>query len=162
MSNPIDKLMAADCIKAEVDAIYKEAKREADDYLAEARDTMGVTALKSKAFPEGGEFKYGQTRAKTVVEYNLADGDAFAEWNADNAGAAHEYVGAHAEAFAKWWFEATGELPEGIARVEYQEPPAITAPKIYKQNRESVKKVLLENGGLLEGANRFLLGESDE
>jgi len=163
MANPVTKLIALDCVKAEVDEKYKEAKAEAEDFLAELRDKVGTTVLTSPELgPDAGEFKYGRTRGKEVVEYHLADADELDEWLDGNAQAAISFVGNHVEEFGEWWFSSTGEVPDGISRVAYEVPPATTAPKLYKQNREFVKERLLSNGNFIEDVNRLLLGDGDE
>ncbi len=163
MANPVTKLIALDCVKAEVDEKYKQAKQEAEDFLAELRDSVGTTGLTSPELgPEAGEFKYGRSRAKEIVEYHLADADEMDKWLEANPNAALSFVGSHAEEFGKWWCEEMGELPDGISRVKYESPSTMTAPKLYKQDREYVKERLLEGGNFLEEVNQLLLGDGDD
>ena len=161
--NPIDRLIGLDAVKAGVDEQYKQAKEEADEYLANLRDTVGTTALTSPIFgPEAGEYKYGRSRAKKVVEFNVTDSCELLEWLGDNPTAACSYAAANAQAFGEWWLNETGELPDGVSRVEYEQPSTVTAPKIYRGDREVVMEKLSAHGGLLAGANRLLMEGGDE
>ena len=162
MANPIDKYFGIDCLKAEVDKAHKEAKQEAECFLAELRDSVGTMALTSPMFgPEAGEFKYGQTRAKKITEYNLASAEDFEDWVNDNAYGVFLYLKAHAAEFGEWWVNENGEVPDGISRVCYEQPPTTTTPKIYRQDREVVKAKLAANGGFFEEANRLLLDDGE-
>ena len=159
---PIDRYFAAECIKKEVDAAYKAAKEDAAVYLDEARED-GKTSLISTYFGEdAGEYKRGKTRAKTVVEYNVPDLAEFVYWCSENRIALEIYVKEHASEFGQWWFENTGELPDGISRVDYEEPPHLKAPQIYRYDHELIKQKLAEGGNILEGANRLLLSDGHD
>lgn len=159
---PIDRYYAAECIKREVDKVHKEAKAAAIDYLDAAREE-GRTSLISTYFGEdAGEYKRGKTRAKTVIEYGVSGMGGFDDWCADNPQALHLFAMNHAEQFGQWWFEHTGELPDGISRVDTEEPPHLKAPQIYRYDHELIKAKLAEGGNLLEGANKLLLGDGDE
>ncbi len=160
MANAIDRYFAADAIKAEVDEAHKKAKQDAEDYLADLRDSIGATSVRSTMFgDEAGEYHYGTTRKKQVVEYKLDSLDEFREWLSDNAKQAMWFIESMPEQFGKAWFEESGEVPDGITRVEYTQPPMATAPKIYKGDREVVKAKLLEGGNMFLAAGQLLLGD---
>lgn len=159
---PIDKYFAAECIKREVDSVYKDAKAEAEIYLDEAREN-GQTALVSTFFgEEAGEYKRGKTRAKRVVEFNLSDSQDLEDWVNDNTYTMFLFAKDFAEELGQWCLNNTGEIPNGIAYVEYEEPPKLKAPQIYRYDYDRVKKMLAKGGNLLEGANRLLLSGGDE
>lgn len=162
MANAIDRYFAADCLKAVVDEAHKQAKLDAEDYLAELRDANGTTSMTSQVFGEdAGEYHYGRTRAKQVVEYSLTDRGDFELWLEDNAEEAVRFIASMPEEFAESWFAENGEVPDGISRVEFTQPPMTTAPKIYKGNRDVVKEKLSEGGNMLLEANRLLLGDGE-
>ena len=159
---PIDRYFAAECLKREVDKAHKAAKEDAAIYLDEAREE-GKTSLISTYFGEdAGEYKRGKTRAKTVIEYNVTDMAEFVYWCSENRIALEIYVKEHASEFGQWWFETTGELPDGISRVDYEEPPHLKAPQIYRYDHEAIKAKLAEGGNILEGANRLLLSDGHD
>ena len=159
---PIDRYFAAKCVKAEVDKAYKEAEAEAIYYLDESREA-GKTSLISTYFgEEAGEYKRSKTRAKKVVEYNMTDMQTFNGWLYDNLDAMSAYICHNAKEFGEWWFEYTGELADGISRVEYEEPPHLKAPSIYRFDHDLVKAKLAQGGNLLDGANQLLLSDGNE
>lgn len=156
----IDRLVGLEWLKKRVDAEYKRAKVEAEEMLAEKRDADGTMELSPKAFgPEAGTYKYSKTRRKTVVEYHVVDREAMRAWLNENHGAAIDYAIENADLFGERWFEDTGEVPEWLARVEYEEPAKAGPPKLYGFNPEVVESYLGTN--LMEGMQR-LLGDGDE
>ena len=161
--NPIDRLIGLDAVKAGVDEQFNQAKEEAREYLDNLRDTVGTASLTSPMFgPEAGEYHYGRSRAKKEVKFDVTDSCALLEWLGENPTAACSYAATNAPAFAEWWLNETGEMPDGVRRVESVQPAVETAPKIYRGNREIVMEKLSAHGGLLPGANRLLMGDSDE
>lgn len=159
-ANAFDRLFVAEVVKGSVDEAYKKAKHDAEDELARLRDEYGSLSTTSKYFgPEAGEYKYSQTRKKKIVEWNLADRSDFKDWCVENPTATAMFALENAEDFGKWWFEETGELPDGISRVEYEQPAGLGAPKIYRLDSDVITGKL--GGNLFEGANRLLLGEAD-
>lgn len=161
MPNAVDRLFAIESIKQKVDEAEKKARLDAEDYLASVESTSPVQI--SEVFgPDAGEYKRGRTRARKDVKFNLADRDAFAEWLDDNPLSYAKYLLEHAEDFGQWWLEETGELPEGISRVEYEIPAGYTAPKIYKADYEHVRQVLATGGNILEVASSLLLEGGDD
>ena len=156
----VDRLIAAKWVKDKVDAAYKEAEIAASSELAELCGENGTTEIACLTFPGAGTYKYSQTRRKTVVEWNLADQEELNAWLQSNKQAAIAYAFSAGSDFAKWWFERTGELPDGVARVEYEEPAKAGPPKLYKYDAEVVGDAFERMGGWLEGANRLLLGDA--
>lgn len=167
MNTPIDTLFAVEYMKKQIDGCYKQVKLDAEDYLASKTEQEHVTGLRSGLFGDAaGEFKYGMSREKTVTAYNLADWEAFTEWLEENQKACVQYILAHAVDFGTWWFEGdgdftgTGELPEGISRVQYVEPSHRTAAKIYRPNYDLMGEVF--RGGYLNETVQNMLGGADE
>jgi hypothetical protein len=159
---PIDRYFAAKCVKSEVDKVYKEAETEAAIYLDEARDE-GKTSLISMYFgEEAGEYKRGKTRAKHVTEFNVCDTGDLESWAKDNAHTMMLLFVNHTKELVEWLINETGEIPDGIARVEYDLQPTLKAPSIYRYDHELVKAKLAEGGNILQGANRLLLGDGND
>lgn len=159
--NPIDRYVALKALKGAVDAEFKNAELDAADYFAE-KEREGSTSLCSPVFGvSAGEYKRGKTKAKTVVEYDLADWDDFSAWLYDNVDAMHEFCFKKAEEFAKDRVEKHGELPDGIDRNEFQEPPKETGPKLYRFDQQGVVERIAQGGNLFEKANELLLGDAE-
>lgn len=157
--NPIDRFVGLKALKGAVDAEYRKAEVDAQDFFAD-KEREGIKSLSSTVFGDaGGEYHRGKTRAKTVVEYNLCDWDEFSKWLYDNVDAMHAFCFAKAEQFGQWRVENYGELPDGISRVEYQEPPKDTAPNLYRFDQKAVVACIAKGGNLFENANELLLGD---
>ena len=160
MANVIDRLFGLEWLKKRVDAAYKQAKLDADDELAKAKKENGTVSMISPMFgAQAGKFQYSSTRKKEVVEYHIADGLDFTAWCNANRPAINQYVFDHAEDFGKKWFEETGEVPDGISRVTYEEPAKQGPAKLYGYKPEVVEAVM--GGKLLESMNQLLLGDGD-
>jgi len=160
-ANPIDKLAVYQAIKDKVDAATKLAKQEAEEFFYAKRDEDGTASLTSPMFgADAGEYHCGKTKAKKEVEYHLADDVDFAEWLEANQDAAIQFAKLNAADLGRWWFDSTGELPDGVSRVEVDIPSAVTAPKFYRFDPSVVEEKLGAN--LFEGADRLLLGDGDD
>ena len=158
---PIDDLLAIETLKDEVAEVYKEKKAKAEDFLADARDSIGVTGLTAPMFEGCGEFKYSTTKAKTIVGFDLESAERFEDWVNDNAYTAFLYLKDKVTDFGKWCQDNTGEVPDGVNRTETHVPAGYGAPKFYRKDPEKVKEVLSAGGNFFEGANRLLLGDGD-
>ena len=165
MASKIDKLFALKAVEQKVKEERELLEYECRDELLEAYAKDGTDRRTSTFFgPDAGKFSIKRFKAKpgkTVTEYNLADDEAFADWLADNPSAASRFAKLHAADLAEWWFDANGELTDGVSRVEYEEegtPERVTA-QVYSFKPDVVIERL--GGNLLEGANRLMLGESD-
>jgi len=161
MSKAIDRYIGLEWLKKKVDAAHKEAKEQAIDDLATLTGELGVTEMTSTLFgPEAGNLKYSKVREKKVTEFNVIDECDLFEWIGDNPGATKLYARENKVAFAEWWFEQTGEVPDGVSRVEYVEPAKVGPAKLYKFDPDVVEAKFGNN--VLLGANELLLGDGDE
>lgn len=168
MSKPtkIDRLFALKAVEQKVKEERELVEYECRDELLEAFKADGTDRRTSPYFgPDAGKYSVKRMKGKpptTVTEFNLADDEEFAEWLEGNVGAAVAYAKLHYADFAKSQVESTGELPDGIAMVTYEQPgtePSVTA-QVYSFKPDLVLEKL--GGNFLEGANRLLLGDGDE
>lgn len=166
MANAIDRYIGLEWLKKEVDSAHKQAKLEAEEELAAKTRDEGVLEIASTYFgADAGTYKYSKTRKKTVTEYNLTDFSDLDAWLDANTGAAIGYALQDPQAFAKWWFEKTGEVPDGTSRVEYEEPAKRGPAKLYGFDAEVVESHVntkyMEIVHALRGTG-LMLGEGDE
>ena len=165
MGKAVDRLFCIKWLKDRVDKEYKAAEAAASDELAKLNAEVGAKVIEAQAFPGAGEYKYSTTKAKEIEQHGLADAGELAEWVTANAPVVAEWMaseaGKYAEQFSKWWFAITGEVPDGMTRVVYQEPAKIGAPKVYRFNAEPVQQYFETHGGWLEGASTLLLGDGE-
>ena len=161
----IDKLFALKALKRKVDEEYKLLEGECRQELLEAYAEDGTDRKVSPYFgSDAGKFSIKRTKAKppqTVVEFNLCDDELFAEWLEENHGAALRFAMLNAADMGMYWFNFTGELPEGISRIEVEEPgmPEVLTAQIYSFKDDVVLEKL--GGNLFEGANQLLLGDGE-
>lgn len=159
--NPIDRLVGLEAVKKAVEAEHKQAKLDAEDYYCEM-ERQGIKSLGSTVFGDaGGEFKRGMTRAKEAVWFEVDDWKQFDSWLDENRPMVLKYVFDNFAPFCEHWFSETGEVPNGIKRRVRKDPATPTGPKLYKFDQQGVLDVLMEHGGLFEGANRLLVGDSE-
>lgn len=163
----VDRYLAAEYIKGKVDDAYKATQIEAEEELAALYAQDGTTEVVSQAFEGAGKFRYSQKRKRHVVEYNMADERELRGWLRANPDAAADWAVENAKEFGEWHFGRTGEVPDGIARVEYDEPAKAGPPKVYGFDPDIVGRWLEEHGGWLQGAaaladgNELLLGDGE-
>lgn len=159
--NNTDKLMLLEYIKREVAGLYDEVRADAKSDLETLNESQGVTELISPFFgASAGKFKMKYGKAKTVVDYELADEEAFAAWMVDNQSLLFAYMKQHVAEFAKSMLEEYGELVGGIKRTERVEPERVIGSQIYSFKPEAIEAKLGEN--LLADFSQRLLGDSHE
>lgn len=161
----IDKLFALKAVKGKVDEEYRLLEGECRQELLEAYEKDGTDRKTSPYFgPDAGKFSIKRMRGKKAevrVEFNICDDEALAEWLEANHGAALRYAILNGADFGMFWFNFTGELPDGISRVEYEEPgtPDTLSAQVYSFKPEVVIDKL--GGNLLERTNELLLGDGE-
>ena len=168
MGKAVDRLIAVKRIKEKVDETYKKCELDAEVELGRLNAETGTTEIGSMLFEGAGVYKYSKTRAKRIQKYALDDESDLAEWVSQNPSAVAKWLASkagrdsiYAEQFGAWWFSLTGEVPDGMTRTEYEEPPRIGAPKVYQYDPLAIDAYFEENGGWLEGGSRLLLGDGE-
>ena len=165
MVTKIDKLFALKALEQKISDERKALEYECRDELIEAFKEDGTDRKTSTFFgPDAGKFSIKRYKAKpgeTVVEFNLADDEAFAGWLEENQAAVFGFAKLNAPDLARWWFDTNGELADGIARVEYEEPgtPATISAQVYSFKPDLVIEKL--GGNFLASANALLLGDGE-
>lgn len=165
MATKIDKLFALKAVEQKVADERKLIEYECRDELLEALEKDGTDRRTSPYFgPEAGKFSVKRYKAKPpkkVVEYNMTDDEAFAQWLDENVSHVIGHLILHYRDFVEAYFDGTGEVPDGIARVEYEEPgePERLSAQIYSFKPDIVIEKLGAN--FLEGANQLLLGDGE-
>lgn len=159
MANKVDRLFALKAVEKRLVEERKELEADVKQELAGDYAESGVTQRRSVMFgKEAGTLSYIPPKDEDRVEWNLADWTALAEWLANDPKVAEQYIFANFQDFGEWWLEQTGEVPDGIARVNY----TVTKPG---SARLAVKEeVVLSKFGpnFLEEVNTLLLGEGDD
>ena len=156
-----------------LEAIIKEASKRRDELKGECRDDLleayerdGTTQKRSKLFgKEASVMSVTFSKPKEpheVVEWNNTDWDEFSAWLDENHGQFNNFLFQNYKGFCEWWFERTGEVPDGIDRDTHMTDPE---PERVSGTRLSVKpeKVFERLGISFEDGMRGLLpGDVDE
>lgn len=160
MAKPIDRYIGLEWLLQKVKAAHKEAKEQAIDDLATLTGELGVTEMTSTMFGvEAGNLKYSKVRAKEVTEYNVCDAEELEDWINANTYTVFLFAKDHAEEFAKWVLENTGQPVDGVAVVKYKEPAKTGPAKLYGFDPKVVEAAFGDN--IMEGANQLLLGDGE-
>ena len=160
-------LYFATAFKKKVDREWKELKSECDaEFLDEYRQS-GNTKKQSLMFGKGAGSYYIPIKEavppEEIANYALSDDEAFSEWLDANQDAAIRYAMLNAQDFARFWFNFTGELPDGTTRVAYTTDgtPEMPGTPTLKVKEDVVFEKMKEMGLLAEGTRR-LLGDGND
>ena len=157
-------LYFATAYKKKVDKEWKALKSECDEEFLDEYRESGNTTKRSLLFGKGaGTYYIPINEAKPpqeVTNYALADDVAFSEWLDGNQDAAIRYAMLNAQDFARFWFNFTGELPDGTTRVAYttEGTPETPGTPTMKVKEDVVFEKMREMGLLAEGTKLFLGG----
>ena len=166
MATKLDKLFALKALEQKIVEERKLIEYECRDELLEAYRNDGTDRRTSPYFgPEAGKFSIKRYKAKPdkkVVEFDLTDDAAFAEWLDKNTDHVIGHLILNYRSFVGAYFEGTGELPDGITITEHVEPgePERLTAQVYSFKADLVLEKLGEN--FLEGANQLLLSDGNE
>lgn len=160
-------LYFATAYKKKVDKGWKALKAECDaEFLDEYRES-GNTTKRSLLFGKGAGTYYIPIKEaqppEEVADYALSDDEELAEWLDANPDAAIRYALLNPQDFARYWFNFTGELPEGMTRVAYKTEgtPETPGTPTMKVKEDVVFGKMKEMGLLAEGTRLFLGGGDD-
>ena len=155
----IDKLFALKALEKRVKEAREELEAEVREALLEQYEEGGGDRMRSPYFGnDAGAYTYTPPEEVEETEWKLCDWTAMAEWMAQDPKAAESYAYAHFADFASWWFERTGEVPEGISR-------ATVATVKPGRTRLAVKEQVVFDkmgGNLFEEVNRLMLGGGED
>lgn len=167
MASKVDLLFAAKAVSKEmaarVRALEDECKAElADDYMRDGTDRR-----RSPLFGDGAGWlsvvKRDPEPARRERRFQLTDPQAAIDWMEEARPDTDTFASENLEAFARWHFEATGELPGGCDLVEYEVPavPAGVKSVTLTVKEKVVLPQLAGDAALLGEARRLLLGDGE-
>lgn len=162
-----EMLYFATAYKKKVDKEWKALKAECDaEFLDEYRES-GNTQKRSLFFGKGAGTYYIPIKEaqppEEIANYEVSDDEKLAEWLDANPDAATRYALLNAQDFARFWFNFTGECPEGIKRGSYTTDgvPETPGTPTMKVKEDVVFEKMQEMGLLAEGTRLFLGGADD-
>lgn len=154
MINQTDRLFALKALEKRIKAEREELEAEVRTRLLEQYERDGNDRMRSPYFgKDAGTYTYIPPKEEEGTEWNLCDWSSLAEWLAEDPKAAEQFVFANAATFGQWWFEQTGEVPEGINRVVYRATKPGQTKLVVK---DQVVFDKLGEGNMFEQVNRLL------
>ena len=162
MANKFDVLVAAKATEKEfskrVKALEDECKKELmDRYRSDGVDRMRSTVFDPKA---AWMTLKGGKPSERVTRFQLNDMDAAIDWMDENRPETDSFATDNLEQFCKWWFEHTGECPDGCAVITYDSEPVEPTPCLTVKEAK-VLPALQSNPTLLGEVNVLMLGEGE-
>ena len=161
-------MLVAKRYKERVEEAYKELEVAAADELATLKSETGTAQIESMFTEGAGIYHYSKIKAKKVEQYALADEADLSDWIAENAPAMARWLASksgkgqtYAALFGAWWFNITGELPDGMTRTVYEEPEKQGPPKVYQYDPAVIDDYFEKNGGWLMCGSGLLLGDGE-
>lgn len=158
----MDYLAAAKAVSKEINSRVKALEDECKaEFLAEYK----ATGTDRKRFPLFGNkagymgIREGKPSEK-VTRFQMVDPQEVIDWMDENRPETDSFAQDNLAQFAQWWFEHTGECPDGCTVVTYDSEPG--EPTVTLTVKEKVVIPMLAENNLLAGeVNRLLLGDGE-
>ena len=158
----IDNLFAAKAVGKEIDRRVKELEDEVKAEAIAEYKNGGSDRKRSRIFGNKAGYltiKEGKP-SERVTRFQLVDVQEATDWMDATKPDTDSFAQDNLELFCKWWFEHTGECPDGCTVITYDtepgEPTAILSVK-----EKVVLPMLMENGELFGEVNQMLLGDGE-
>ena len=158
----IDNLFAAKAVSKEIDKRVKELEDEVKAEAIADYKSGGSDRKRSRIFGNKAGYltiKEGKP-SERVTRFQLVDVQEATDWMDGAKPDTDSFAQDNLELFCKWWFERTGECPDGCTVIAYEtepgEPTAILSVK-----EKVVLPMLMENGELFGEVNQLLLGDGE-
>lgn len=163
MTTKFDVLVAARATEKEfakrVKALETEVKQEfMDRYRADGTDRMRSTVFDSKA---AWMTLKGGKPSERVTRFQVNDMQEVIDWMDENRPETDSFARDNLAQFAQWWFEHTGECPDGCSVITYDSEPVEPVP-VLTVKEAKVLPALQDNPSMLADVNVLLLGDGVE
>ena len=163
MATKLDMLFAAKAVSKEIDARVKALEKECrTEMLAEYLES-GNDRKRSPMFcKEAGYLGVQEGKpSEHVIRFQLNDLDAFTDWMDKTKPETDTFAQANMAQFAEFWFNQTGECPEGCTIINYETEPGEPIVKLIVKEK-IILPMLQENIALSGEVNQLLLGDGNE
>ena len=163
MATKFDVLVAARATEKEfakrVKALENECKEEfIENYKANGTDRMRSTVFDGKA---AWMTMKGGKPSVPATKFQLNDPDLFVDWMDAQKPETDSFAQDNMAQFAEWWFNKTGECPDGCVVINYDTEPVEPTPALTVKEA-LVLPALQANPNLLGEVNTLLLGDGDD
>ena len=158
----VDNLVAAKAVVKEVDRRIKRFEDEVKAEFIEEYKNGGADRKRSRIFGNKAGYltiKEGKP-SERVTKFQLIDVQEATDWMDEAKPDTDSFAQDNLEQYCQWWFERTGECPDGCTVITYDtepgEPTAILSVK-----EKVVLPILMENRELFGEVNQLLLGDGE-
>ena len=158
----VDNLVAAKAVVKEVDRRIKRFEDEVKAEFIEEYKNGGADRKRSRIFGNKAGYltiKEGKP-SEHVTRFQLVDVQEATDWMDEAKPDTDSFAQDNLEQYCQWWFERTGECPDGCTVITYDtepgEPTAILSVK-----EKVVLPMLMENKELFGEVNQLLLGDGE-
>lgn len=157
----VDLLFAAKAVSKEINSRVKALEDEVKAEFLEEYERDGTDRKRSPMFgKEAGwlTMKEGKP-SEHVTRFQVDDPQKVIDWMDRERPETDSFAQDNLEMFAKWWFEHTGEKPDGCSLFEYDTEPGQPTPALTV--KEKVVLPLLKDNALSGHVNELLLGDGE-
>lgn len=159
----IDTLFAAKAISKEIDRRVKKLEDEVKAAFVDEYKSGGSDRKRSRIFGNKAGYltiKEGKP-SERVTKFQLVDVQEATDWMDAAKPDTDSFAQDNLELFCKWWFEHTGECPDGCTVINYDSEPGEPTAILTVKEKE-VLPILVENGELPGEVNQLLFGEANQ
>lgn len=162
MPTKFDVLVAAKAIEKKIAKRVKALEIECKEEFMDSYRTSGIDRMRSTVFDPKAAYMTlkGGKPSEKVTRFQLNNHDAAIDWMDETRPETDSFATENLEQFCKWWFERTGECPDGCVIFTYDSEPTEPTP-MFVVKEDKVLPTLEENPTLLSEARVLMLEEGE-
>ncbi|MBQ9003057.1 MAG: hypothetical protein IJ087_14485 [Eggerthellaceae bacterium] len=163
MPTNFDLLVAAKAVEKTFAKRVKALETQVKDEFIEKYRNDGTDRMRSTVFDGKAAWMTmkGGKPSETVTKFQMTDAQAVIDWMDENRPETDSFATDNLAQFAQWWFEHTGECPDGCKVITYDTEPTEPTPALTVKEA-MVLPVLQDNPRILGEVNELLLGEGED
>lgn len=162
MPSKFDVLVAAKATEKEFSKRVKKLEDECKSEFMKRYREDGVDRMRSTVFDSKAAWMTlkGGKPSEKVTRFQLNDPDAAIDWMDETRPETDSFATDNIEQFCKWWFEHTGECPDGCVVLTYDSEPVEPTPCLTVKEAKVLPE-LQANPNILKEVNVLLLGSGE-
>lgn len=163
MPTKFDVLVAAKATEKEFAKRVKALENECKAEFMERFKADGTDRMRSTVFDPKAAFMTmrGGKPSETVTRFQMVDAQSVINWMDEARPETDSFATDNLAQFAQWWFERTGECPDGCTVITYDTEPVDPTPALTVKEA-NVLPALQANPHLLGEVNTLLLMEGGD
>lgn len=157
----LDTLFAAKAVSKEINRRVRALEEECKSDFVEEYRRNGTDRMRSAVFgKEAGWLTMKDGRpSEHVTVFQMVDEREVIEWMDEARPETDGFATDNLAQFCQWWFEHTGECPDGCTVISYDTEPTEPTPVLVVKEAKVLPK--LKGNALAGEVNQLLLGEAD-